>query len=147
MQEIGTKYDTVGTFLLEDNHGKIIAGIRNDLRMTEQVVHEIFRRWIDSGKSVTWRTLVNSLRASELYSLADHIETVIQFCAEKNLDLNCPVKSSEYFYDISSITYSLWNVTMMVSSILFPIVIGFAIFFRCKCKNTSCVHVEYRGLS
>ena len=141
MQEIGTKYDTVGTFLLEDNHGKIIAGIRNDLRMTEQVVHEIFRRWIDSGKSVTWRTLVNSLRASELYSLADHIETVIQFCAEKNLDLNCPVKSSEYFYDISSITYSLWNVTMMVSSILFPIVIGFAIFFQCKCKLIPAVYM------
>ena len=129
MQEIGIKYDTVGTFLLDDNHGTIIAGIERDFRKTDQIVLDIFRRWINSGKSVTWRTLVNSLRASELQSLADHIETVIQFCVEKNVDLNCPVKSSEYFYDISS---SPWNVTMVVSSILFPIVLGVAVFFQCK---------------
>ena len=133
MQDIGINYDTVGTFLLDDKYGTIIASIKEDKQEIHKILREIFFRWINLGKTSTWGTLVDFLRASELRALADHIETVIHFCAEKYVDLKCPVRSSEYFFDISSLNHSPWNVTLVVTSVS---VIGVAVFYQCKYMNT-----------
>ena len=136
MQRIGTKYDTVGTFLLNDTDGSRIEIIAADSKGVENTVRNMFREWISTVKTSSWGALIDSLKASELKALADDIQRVIDFCAEKNVDVECPVASDD---EVSS---SLpWSLMMMVTSVLFPVILGVAVFFQYKCKNTSCVDV------
>ena len=130
MEEIGTKYDTVGTFLLNDERGTKIPTIKHDRHLTDDVLFEIMRRWLNSGELTTWAVLVKYLKLSKLVVLAEKIEAVLQYCVNKNVDLECP---SENFY-VTSI--GSWNLMMVVTSVLIPAVLGVAVFFKCKCKST-----------
>ena len=75
--EIGTKYVQFGTFLLDDRNGSRVKMIAHKhLNDPEQTNTEILQEWLtgSSKQPVTWATLVNVLRAIELFTLADEIE-------------------------------------------------------------------------
>jgi len=62
--QIGTNYQTFGTFLLEDNSGTIVSGIERAMMCdAERINEDILMKWI-GGKGqhpLTWDTLVTCL--------------------------------------------------------------------------------------
>ena len=134
MDEIGTKYDTLGTFLLNDIKGNKIEKIKNDFKRTNQIVREIMYQWINLSKANSWEDLVKCLKISQLIVLAENIEAVLEHCAKKNIDQECHRDS---FHSVST---APWNVVMIVTSVLLPLVLGVVVFFQCKCVNTVCLY-------
>ena len=93
MDRIGSDYNTLGTYLLNDEYGEIMRTIKRDYKFTEEILDEVFHRWIkgqgqkDGKKMNNWETLVACLKRSQLMALADEIERVLHFCAEKTLHI------------------------------------------------------------
>ena len=78
VEEIGTDYELFGTLLLEDNNGNKIKIIEKSERGdVVRIVVEILRQWL-KGKGrrpVTWQTLIQCMRDTNLNVLSDHIES------------------------------------------------------------------------
>ena len=78
-QEIGTKYITFGTLLLEERTGERVNAIAHKhAHDCEQTNVEILEEWIAGrGKCpVTWNTLIEVLRDTELGTLAREVAAV-----------------------------------------------------------------------
>ena len=78
-QEIGVKYYPFGVLLLEDGTGARINALTHKYTSdAEQINTDVLRQWINGkGKQpVTWKTLTEVLRDSELNTLAGDIEAV-----------------------------------------------------------------------
>ena len=77
IREIGTKYHSLGTHLLQDKTGARVANISEN-RRPEEATREILRQWLEgSGQEpVTWRTLIEALDKAELHRLARDIRAV-----------------------------------------------------------------------
>ena len=76
--KIGTDYELFGTFLLQDNDGNKVKTIERSERGDPlRITVEILRQWLQgNGKlPVTWQTLVQCLRNSNLNVISDSIET------------------------------------------------------------------------
>lgn len=79
LQEVGTKYRSFGTLLLEDTNGCKMAAIVHELgRNVEDVNYKVFQDWLSgSGKKpVSWDTLVSVLQDIDLKSLAKSVREV-----------------------------------------------------------------------
>ena len=80
IQSVGTRYPTLGIFLLEDDNGVLVDALTLEhQRNAEEITHAIFKRWIGGTgrRPTTWRTLVGVLRQSQLATQADAIETYL----------------------------------------------------------------------
>ena len=76
IQSVGTRYPTLGIFLLEDDNGVLVEALKEENHhKVEEITRAIFQRWIGGRKPTTWRTLVGVLRQSQLATQADAIET------------------------------------------------------------------------
>ena len=78
-KEIGDEYRCFGIFLLQDLNGQKVKSIKSNHQSNpSQINTEILQEWLaGKGKQpVTWATLVEVLRDTELYTLADDISTV-----------------------------------------------------------------------
>ena len=78
MSRVGSKYDQLGYILLNDEDGSIIDQIIDyHHHNPEKITNDILKRWIrGKGKQpVTWKTLMDTLRAIGLTELATCIET------------------------------------------------------------------------
>ena len=78
-KQIGNEYNCFGIFLLQDLNGQKIKSIKSKHQFDpSQISTEIFEEWLaGKGKQpVTWATLVEVLRDTELCTLADVISTV-----------------------------------------------------------------------
>ena len=78
-QEIGTKYITFGTVLLEGRTGERVSAIAHKhMHNSEQTSMEILEEWIAGrGKQpVTWNTLIEVLHDIELCTLAREVAAV-----------------------------------------------------------------------
>ena len=74
------RYDSFGVLLLEDNAGDKMAVIKHNCRDAEAITRGILRKWLKGeGVSVTWDSLVSTLRKSDLPFLAHQIETALKF--------------------------------------------------------------------
>ena len=76
--KIGTDYELFGTFLLQDNDGNKVKTIeRSEHDDPLRITVEILRQWLQgNGKlPVSWETLVQCLRNSNLNVISDSIET------------------------------------------------------------------------
>ena len=76
--KIGTDYELFGTFLLQDNDGNKVKTIERSERGDPlRITVEILRQWLQgNGKlPVSWQTLVQCLRNSNLNVISDSIET------------------------------------------------------------------------
>ena len=78
-QEIGTKYSTFGTLLLEERTGERVGAIaQKHMYNSEQASLEFLQEWI-AGRGrhpVTWNTLIEVLHDIELSTLAREIGAV-----------------------------------------------------------------------
>ena len=76
LEEVGTHYRILGTFLLRDDTGCIVDAIELDsLRQTHTITMKILQRWLlGKGEPVTWDTLVKILHRCKLDTLADKIQ-------------------------------------------------------------------------
>jgi len=78
-QEIGTKYITFGTLLLEERTGERVCAIAlKHMHHSEQISLEVLQEWI-AGRGrhpITWNTLIEVLHDIELCTLAREIEAV-----------------------------------------------------------------------
>ena len=74
------KYESFGVLLLKDNAGDKMAVIKHDCgRDAVAITRRILRRWLKGeGVSVTWDSLVSTLRKSDLPFLAHQIETALK---------------------------------------------------------------------
>ena len=88
-EQIGTNYETFGTFLLKDDSGTIIPGIeREKMHNATEINKTILRKWI-GGKGeepYTWDTLVKCLRDADLNGLANDIEAVLCYDCSHEMD-------------------------------------------------------------
>lgn len=120
-----SKYDTLGTFLLNDETGAILQQIKQDYRLSKQIIDEIFDRWIRGEGQIgklklnTWEMLVKYLRYAKLMVLADTVEFILQYCADKStpLDKECMTVKSEptrldlYFIDVLHLSVVMFIVS------------------------------------
>ena len=78
MSRVGTKHKQLGYILLNDEDGSTVDQISYSKHHDpEEITNEILKRWIrGNGKEpVTWKTLIDTLRAIGLTELASSIET------------------------------------------------------------------------
>ena len=76
-QQIGSYYSDFGVFLLNDENGAIVDGITKEHRGNpENINNEILKKWLQGQgrQPVTWKTLIEVLRDSQLTELADEIQ-------------------------------------------------------------------------
>lgn len=79
VKEIGNKYKYFGTFLLEDNYGQKVTSMESQHHSDSSKINTlILEEWLNGrGKQpVTWATLVEVLRDTELFNLANDISMV-----------------------------------------------------------------------
>ena len=73
-KDIGPNYKIFGTFLLLDKTGMVVKTIENDQRTAHNITLQILQEWlIGRGESITWQSLVQALRSSDLNVLADRV--------------------------------------------------------------------------
>ena len=80
-QEIGTDYEKFGTLLLEDKNGNKVKNIEVSERGDPvKITVEILKKWLQGKgrKPVTWQTLVKCLQDTDLNTLADKMERLLQ---------------------------------------------------------------------
>ena len=71
-ERIGHNYMPFGVFLLQDDHGSMMANIEHENNTNPQkIIHQILRMWLQGrGVPVTWSSLIRVLRDCELNTLA-----------------------------------------------------------------------------
>ena len=130
MDRIGSDYLKLGTHLLNDEDGGTMKTIEHDYKTTEEKLNEIFRRWIRGQRQTnTWEMLVKSLKYAKLTTLADKIEAVLQFCAEKKNDEEREYDYGEHMREAIMETKSFQYLISMLA----VVIVGAAVFC-CKCK-------------
>ena len=73
-KEVGHNYKVFGTFLLRDETGMVVEGIRDSYRTAQNITIQILQEWlIGRGESITWHSLVQALRDSQLNTLANNV--------------------------------------------------------------------------
>ena len=73
------KYDSFGTFLLNDTTGYKMEVIENDRQGAEDITRTILKKWLKGGGvSVSWESLIKVLRKCGLSLLAKQIEMAIK---------------------------------------------------------------------
>ena len=73
-KDVGPNYKIFGTFLLRDQTGMVVEGIRDCYRTPQNITLQILQEWlIGRGESITWQSLVQALRSSDLNVLADRV--------------------------------------------------------------------------
>ena len=75
-QQVGASYSIFGILLLNDEMGSRVDTIEDECRgKPERIVRKILQEWLEGkGLAVTWETLVQTLKNSKLYAVADKIK-------------------------------------------------------------------------
>ena len=132
------EYNTLGTFLLQDSNGVILQQIENDFKHLNKILDKIFDRWmrgegqVGRERSNTWRKLVECLRIAKLHALADKIESVLKFCAEKSVESDKNYLIKDHMSVHETPWFYLACILTVVTIIATTIII--IIKFRNKCK-------------
>ena len=80
-EEIGADYEKFGTLLLEDNNGNKVKNIEVSERGDPvKITVEILKKWLQGKgrKPVTWQTFVKCLQDTNLNTLAEKMERLLQ---------------------------------------------------------------------
>ena len=77
-QEVVPKYKQLGNILLQSRCGARVEGIeKNHSNNTSDVVYDIFQTWLREDADASWSVLVQHLRAVDLNSLAQELESCL----------------------------------------------------------------------
>jgi hypothetical protein len=75
IQQVAPKFSSIGTFLLSDDDGTIVSGLKisngYDVTRTSEA---IFKKWLEAEAGPSWTVLVKCLRDADLNALAKQIE-------------------------------------------------------------------------
>ena len=73
---VGREYFNFGVYLLDDKTGQQLGTFESDCHyQAEPIVKNILRNWLTREPTpVTWKNLIETLRKSNLNTLADHVE-------------------------------------------------------------------------
>ena len=76
-QQVSANYFTFGVFLLKDKTGSRVRGFKQAcLGDPEDVMLRILQEWLEGkGLPVTWESLIQTLRDTDLSVLAEQIHT------------------------------------------------------------------------
>ena len=133
-----TTYDSLGLCLFNDE--SIMETIKQDNKDLGDILDDIFDHWIhgqgQESKINTWETLVNCLRFAELYTLADEMEAVLQFCDDHGEKL-CILERSNHirFSEISRKPFH----TMMTGALFAGSAVLAMTYNQLKSKNESSI--------
>ena len=77
-QSVGTHYFVFGTLLLDDKTGSRVNSIEDECHCkTQRIICKILQEWLEgNGLPVTWQSLIETLRDSDLSALADQIQAL-----------------------------------------------------------------------
>ena len=77
-QQVGANYSTFGIFLLNDMTGSRVRSFKQAcLGDPEDVMLRILQEWLEGkGLPVTWESLIQTLRDTDLSVLADQIQAI-----------------------------------------------------------------------
>ena len=75
-EKIGTQYTKFGIFLLHDTNGELVLSIEKSCHYhSEDIVIKILQHWLTREPTpVTWESLIETLRKSDLNALADYVQ-------------------------------------------------------------------------
>ena len=75
LEKVGSKFKEIGNILLQSDDGAKVKTIEMSKNGdVDNIVHEIFRKWINESVESTWGHLVQCLRDVNLDPLADKID-------------------------------------------------------------------------
>ena len=124
--------------------------IERDHKYTEKILGEVFYRWIkgqgqkDGMKTNTWGMLVKYLQRAKLMALADEIESVLEFCAEKTMhmdDKECVHEYGEHRHEAPMVEDKSILQHLGISMLVAVIIAG-AATFRCR----SNLNLKHEGM-
>ena len=144
MDRIGSDYNTLGTYLLNDEYGEIMRTIKRDYKFTAEILGEVFHRWIkgqgekDGKKVNTWETLVTCLKRSQLMALADEIERVLHFCAEETLHMDDEECAREHMHEAPMEIKSFLRLQHLVPMLATIMCVGAALYYCSRRKHHKC---------
>jgi predicted 3-demethylubiquinone-9 3-methyltransferase (glyoxalase superfamily) len=74
------KYEVFGIHLLNDDYGDKMVILRERfLRDAEKITMEVLVEWLRGrGVGVSWQSLITTLRDSELFLMADQLQTALE---------------------------------------------------------------------
>ena len=71
-------YETFGMFLLNDDNGKGVDLIKEDVSGAVKITTEIIKTWLgSSGTPHTYRYLIQCVRKAGMGAFADHLESMM----------------------------------------------------------------------
>ena len=95
-ERVGLSYEKFGIILLDDRKGQLVQNIENTCkRQLDSIVINILRSWLTREPTpVTWENLIQTLRMSNLHTLADNVERShsIQVQSQQSQDQLSPLK-------------------------------------------------------
>ena len=133
MDRIGSDYNTLGTYLLNDEHGDTMRTIQHDFKFTAKILDEVFHRWIkgqgqkDGKKMNTWETLVTCLKRSQLMALADEIQRVLHFCDEETLHMDDEECAREHMHEAPMEIKSFLKLQHLIPMLVTVVCVGAAL--------------------
>ena len=75
IEEVSPYYKKVGTFLLDDETGNKIDGIKLSCHdEVNEITRNIFKKWINEDLKATWSKLIQCLKNANLHALAKKLE-------------------------------------------------------------------------
>ena len=79
LERIGTQYKTFGIFLLKDDNGAKVDCIAKEEGESIQISIKILSKWLqgEGMQPLTWSTVIQALKMSNLGALAEDIRAVI----------------------------------------------------------------------
>ena len=78
MQEVAPKYKHLGNILLQNPSGARVQVMeRSHAHNVDDVVYDIFQKWLVEDANATWSKLVKCLKEASLNSLAQEIGTCL----------------------------------------------------------------------
>ena len=83
MQEVVPQYKQLGNILLQDPNGVKVMAIEMNHGRVDNVVHEIFQRWLIESVDATWGKLVQCLEDVDLSPLAVKINSCLSETQKK----------------------------------------------------------------
>ena len=80
LEKIGTNYTTLGIFLLNDDNGAKVESIAKEKGESIQISIKILSKWLqgEGMQPLTWSTITEALKMSNLGALAEDIRAVIE---------------------------------------------------------------------
>ena len=91
IEETANSYKEIGTILLNDKNGAILAEIQKATRgEPKEAIREVYGRWMRKDESFSWQKLTQCFRDCDLNVLAFNIEQHLRFLLPQSSQTSMP---------------------------------------------------------